>query len=232
MTQTARSYERLEADSVRRTLEQLHRRIGERFPDRGLTALAGELVELAGDVAKGADAARDRLRFVRWGARALTVVVLVAMLALLWLALRDARGPQNLEWVPLVESAINDVVFAALALFFLHTLPKRVERGHLLDLLHRLRSIAHVIDMHQLTKDPAQYDDAPTGAPVRGDLTPFEMQRYLDYCSELLSLVGKVAALCAEESQDPVILETVGTIETLTTGMSREIWQKISLLPN
>ena len=77
-----------------------------------------------------------------------------------------------------------------------------------------------------------RYDDSPTGAPVRGDLTPFEMQRYLDYCSELLSLVGKVAALCAEESQDPVILDTVSTIETLTTGMSRKIWQKISLLPN
>jgi hypothetical protein len=48
----------------------------------------------------------------------------------------------------------------------------------------------------------------------------------------MLSLVGKVAALCAEESQDSVVLDTVSTIETLTTGMSRKIWQKISLLPD
>ena len=56
------------------------------------------------------------------------------------------------------------------------------------------------------------------------------MEHYLDYCSELLSLVGKAAALCAEESRDTVVLDTVSTIESLTVGMSRKIWQKISLL--
>ena len=29
-----------------------------------------------------------------------------------------------------------------------------------------------------------------------------------------------------------VVLDTVSTIETLTTAMSRKIWQKISLLPS
>ncbi len=58
-----------------------------------------------------------------------------------------------------------------------------------------------------------------------------EVERYLDYCSEMLSLVGKTAALCAEESRDNVVLETVSRIETLTVGLSRKIWQKISNLP-
>ena len=58
-----------------------------------------------------------------------------------------------------------------------------------------------------------------------------QVERYLDYCSEMLSLVGKTAALCAEESRDSLILETVSTIETLTVGLSRKIWQKISNLP-
>jgi len=47
----------------------------------------------------------------------------------------------------------------------------------------------------------------------------------------MLSLIGKVAALCAEESRDSLVLTTVSDLETLTTGMSRKIWQKISLLP-
>jgi len=67
---------------------------------------------------------------------------------------------------------------------------------------------------------------------VAVDLTRAEMQHYLGYCSELLALVGKVAALCAEDSQDGLILETVSDIENLTNGMSRKIWQKISLLPD
>ena len=62
-------------------------------------------------------------------------------------------------------------------------------------------------------------------------MTRDQVERYLDYCSEMLSLVGKTAALCAEESRDSVVLETVSTVENLTVGMSRKIWQKISNLP-
>jgi hypothetical protein len=75
-------------------------------------------------------------------------------------------------------------------------------------------------------------DFVSTSASPELDLDRAGMEHYLDYCSELLSLIGKVAALCAEESRDPVVLETVSTVETLTTGMSRKIWQKISLLPD
>ena len=47
----------------------------------------------------------------------------------------------------------------------------------------------------------------------------------------MLSLVAKTAALCAEHSTDSVVLDTVRSIESLTTDMSVKIWQKISLLP-
>jgi hypothetical protein len=57
------------------------------------------------------------------------------------------------------------------------------------------------------------------------------LHRYLDYCSEMLSLTAKTAALCAEHSTDSVVLETISDIETLTTDLSNKIWQKISLLP-
>lgn len=43
-------------------------------------------------------------------------------------------------------------------------------------------------------------------------------------------MTSKAAALCAEESTDALVLDTVSEIENLTTGMSRKIWQKISLL--
>ena len=32
--------------------------------------------------------------------------------------------------------------------------------------------------------------------------------------------------------EDALVLDTISTIETMTTGMSGKIWQKISLLPN
>ena len=54
------------------------------------------------------------------------------------------------------ETAISDLVYASIAIFFLWALPERLQRSKLLNLLHQLRSTAHVIDMHQLTKDPEQ----------------------------------------------------------------------------
>ncbi|NJO92697.1 MAG: hypothetical protein HC831_29815, partial [Chloroflexia bacterium] len=61
-------------------------------------------------------------------------------------------------------------------------------------------------------------------------LSKFELQRYLDYCSEALSLVGKVAALYAQSLPNEGVVRTVNEIELLSTGFSRKIWQKLIIL--
>jgi len=61
-------------------------------------------------------------------------------------------------------------------------------------------------------------------------MTPFELSRYLDYCSELLSLTGIIAALYAQNSEDSVLVDAVSDIEQLTNGISRKIWQKLMIL--
>ena len=61
-------------------------------------------------------------------------------------------------------------------------------------------------------------------------MTAFELVRYLDYCSEMLSLVAKVGALYAQDVRDPVVIELVSDLEATTSDMSREIWQKIQLI--
>jgi len=232
-----RPFQRLDAASVEHTVARLGQRIQARFPGRGLARLAGELELLTVEVRDSAADTRARVRRTRLLARLLILVIVAATLVAFALAIRDATtdGPHHsFEWLPLIESSINDLVFAAIAIFFLLGLPNRIERGHTLTLLHRLRSMAHIIDMHQLTKDPERARSSyivTTSSPTVG-LDSRQMEHYLDYCSEMLSLVGKVAALCAEESQDSVVLDTVSTIETLTSGMARKIWQKISLLPD
>lgn len=229
--------DRLEADPVLATLAQLRARIGARFPERGLYSVSGELVELAERVAQSSVQNRNRLHVVRIVSRVVIVVVAALTLVALGFAVRSAamEGPEHdVEWLSLVESGVNDLVFAAVAIWFLYTVPERLRRSETLALLHELRSLAHIIDMHQLNKDPERLRASftPTAVSPAMDLSSEELEHYLDYCSELLSLIGKVAALCAEESRDPLVLDTVSTIETLTTGMSRKIWQKISLLPD
>jgi len=134
--------------------------------------------------------------------------------------------------VQVLESAINDVVLIGAALFFLFSVEQRVKRRRTLSALHELRSLAHVIDMHQLTKDPERLltqwqstESSPTNT-----MTAFELNRYLDYCSEMLSLIGKIAALYVQNFDDAVALDAVNEIEALATGLSRKIWQKRIIL--
>ena len=118
------------------------------------------------------------------------------------------------------------------AVFFLISLETRLKRNRSLRDLHVFRSIAHVIDMHQLTKDPssALASDYATASSPQRTMTPFELTRYLDYCSEMLSLTSKLAAVYAQNLPDPVVIDAVYDIESLTTDLSQKIWQKITIL--
>jgi hypothetical protein len=90
----------------------------------------------------------------------------------------------------------------------------------------------HVIDMHQLTKDPstaATISGATPSSPKRA-MTPFELTRYLDYCSEMLSLAAKVAALYAQSTKDPVVIDAASDLQQITSNLSSKVWQKINIV--
>jgi len=98
--------------------------------------------------------------------------------------------------------------------------------------LHGLRSLIHVIDMHQLTKDPATLSAnfKPTAHSPARITNAADLARYLDYCSEMLSITGKIAALFAQSVNDDVVIDGVNDIENLSSNLSRKIWQKITLI--
>ncbi len=196
--------------------------------------MAAQLVAVASDVERAA--ARTLpvrvLRVIGLAVIALLVVVSAVSLIAVVAQLIATQG-SALDWLSALETVINDVVYAGIAVIFLWVLPAHLERSRILGELHRLRSLAHVIDMHQLTKDPERFADAfrPTPRTVQVGLSPIDMATYLDYCSELLSLVAKTAAVYAERTTDPAVLATISDIENLTNGMARKIWQKLGLLP-
>jgi hypothetical protein len=214
------------------TIEKLQRRIEERFRDSGLAAVCGELCATA-------HASRPRIEriarpnLILRGAVALVVVLMFAVLVYT-VSLMDLRirTLDAAELVQVAEAAINDLVLVGAAIFFLVTVETRMKRARTLEALDELRAIAHVIDMHQLTKDPGRYGAGVilTDSSPKQPMSSFELMRYLDYCSEMLSLTGKVAALYAQSFRDPVALAAVNEIEGLTTGLSRKIWQKIMIL--
>ena len=138
------------------------------------------------------------------------------------------------DFVQGIEASLNTLLLAGLGFLALARSEERIKRKRVFIELHTLRSLIHVVDMHQLTKDPAALSDRfkPTlNSPIR--ITNREdLARYLDYCSEMLSLTGKLAALFAQSVNDEVVIEAVNDIEELGSNLSRKIWQKITLIEN
>lgn len=222
----------LDAGSIATTIERLCQRVEVRFPGSGLAGVCRELDAIAERAAETSAWIGRPILPLRIAVGFLVALIL-AGLGMTMAALRAPALPLTLgELVQAIEAGVNDLVFVAVAVFFLLTLETRLKRRRALRAIHELRSIAHVIDMHQLTKDPEWVLDRgrETGVLPPRTMDRFELSRYLDYCSEALSLTGKVAALYMKDFDDPVALQAVNEVEALTTGLSRKIWQKLSIL--
>ncbi len=222
----------LDPEKVVETAETLQRRIRERFPERHLPGFASEVVETARQ-------AVERTAWIRKPILPLRVGVWLFVTALLLLggiSFRESLFQLSASDIDLsvqtFEALLSSLVFAGAAVIFLLTLEHRVKRKRALRALHELRGLAHVIDMHQLTKDPKTpaltiFD---TASSPKLELSPYELSRYLDYCSELLALVSKISALYAHDFDDPVILAGVDGLQRLIDGLSQKIWHKMSLI--
>jgi len=229
------AYRYLDSIHILDTLDRLIQRIEERFPQAGLLKVTREFRTLAHEcVVEAGNISRPNW-YVRT-ATILLVALIVAAAVVLGVRIWETASPDSVdtfaEIVTAIEAAVNDIVFLGIAIFFVATIETRLKRSRALKQLHQLRSIAHVVDMHQLTKDPERVlarDSSTPSSPVR-TMTPAELARYLDYCSEILSLTSKVAALFVQHFDDPVVLAAVTEVENLSTDMSRNVWQKISLL--
>ncbi len=224
----------LDPDKIVATIVHLHDRIQERFPNSGLSAVCIHLKDIGAN-------AKDRAEWIGRPIYWLRLLVFLGWAVILALAVYGTW----MIFKPLVKGGrIGDVVLSQLdveinimilvggTMFFLWSLENRYKRWRALQAIHELRSVAHVIDMHQLTKDPDRMlaDSQPTSASPTFTMSRYELGRYLDYCSEMLSLTGKIAALYVQKFDDPVALAAASEVESTTTGLSGKIWQKLSIL--
>lgn len=225
---------RLKAESIVETIERLRKRIADRFPSSGLGRVCEELLEIS----------RQTQARARWIAQpivglrlAICALICICVVVVAWSSIQlrlSAEISDVSELVQTLEAGTNELILLGAGVFFLVSVERRIKRRRALSAIHELRSVAHIIDMHQLTKDPERAKGIWVGAPhsPEAGLSAFQLQRYLDYCSEMLSLTGKLAALYVENFDDEVALRAANDVETLTSGLSRKIWQKIMILNN
>jgi hypothetical protein len=225
---------RLDDRKIVETIIRLHKRIAERFPGSGLSAVC----ETLDDVAKVTAARAAELARPYWGFRLLAgLVVALGLAAQIYFALLiDWAGiiarAKPVEVAEGLDAIVNLLVLAFGGIWFVMTLEQRWKRRRVLAHLYEFRSLAHIVDMHQLTKDPTIVlggGKRTISSPERR-MSEFELSRYLDYCAEMLALIAKLAALYAERTEDREVATGVNEIEELTSNLGRKIWQKIMIV--
>ncbi|HWA01681.1 MAG TPA: hypothetical protein VG841_15340 [Caulobacterales bacterium] len=218
-------YQSLDSNRIVTTIERVKERIDERFPGSGLGKVCAELVDTARYTAQRATELAAPTWPLRAGVGALIVLGVAAQAeAIRYLHIERAEADVGL--LQSLEAAVNLLILFGGAVWFLVTLEARLKRSRALAELHKLRSLAHVVDMHQLSKDPAILMDETRGPHMKR----FDLTRYLDHCSDLLSLIGKLAALYADRMSDDAVIGAVREIEYLTTDLARKVWQKITII--
>jgi hypothetical protein len=226
-------YHTLKPERLIETQDRLAQRIARRFPDAGLCQVAAELLKMVREAAVRA----EQIRRPNW---ALRVAVVLLALGALGLALRvatalevktDLKDAKGL--LDFVETVLRACFFVGAAVLFLVSLEVRLKRRRALKALHELRAMAHVVDMHQVAKNPeGLVRGQPPGpdAPKQTTKTPEDLNRYLNYCNELLSIISKVAALYVQDFPDVPTVAAADQVENLCSGLSQRIWQKIMVL--
>lgn len=235
VTPTAPKYRSLQPSRIVETADQLTRRIGERFPHSSLIAVSKELRQVADEALARTELIRSPNYLIRGGVAGL-ILLLVIILTTVGRSV-NWQTEQNSElflfehFIQSLEASLGSLVFLGAAIAFLVSVERRWKRERLLEALRELRALAHVVDMHQLTKDPQSLTQGrPTQSSPQRTMTTFELGRYLDYCTEMLSIIGKVAAIYVQEFPDPAAVEAADELTRLTTDLTRNIWQKIMII--
>lgn len=225
----AKQFRSLNPDQIVATVERLSSQVETAFPGAGLTAVCKDLLS----VSRLAKERAAKIRAPHYGLRLASVLLILLVIGILLVTVVTIK-PKGEELtrsglVQLLEAGTNEIILIGAAILFFATLETRIKRRRALRAIHELRSLAHIIDMHQLAKDPVSLVHRSDGIPP-DRLTPEQLLLYLDFSSEMLSLCGKLAALYIQDFPDPGAVAAVDEIESLTNGLTRKIWQKMTMI--
>jgi hypothetical protein len=231
MDETVAKYRRLDSQEIMRTVKALNVRIEGRFPQSGLGKISAELLRVAEENVARVQWIQKPNLLLRCAAGLLSLGMII-MVGGLVMHIHQFQMNDYTNFIQALDASIGSVVFIGAAILFLVSWENRLKRDRALKAVHELRAMAHIVDMHQLTKDPENYFGRATrpASPPKREMTPFELNRYFDYCNDSLALISKIAALYVQGFQDPVLLDAVDDVEDLTSSLSRKIWQKINML--
>jgi len=192
------------------------------FPTSHLAAVAQDVQAVTREAVARAETIRRPNLFLRAG---LVAVLLALAGAVVQQLLSQPLG----DILQFLKDTQGVGLYAFALLIFLVTLEVRLKRRKAIQAVHELRSLAHIIDMHQLAKDP-QIERFREKKDEPGDLALERRKAYLHACTALLALVSKVGQLYVDHFPDAVATAAVNDFEEVANGLAMKIWSKLLTL--
>jgi len=225
-------YTKLDSHKVIQYQQILSKRIEERFPDSGLFKVSKEVLMVSEKAKASSIKIGEPNVLLRFFVGFVIFILAIGIIEVFLSFNFQIKSLGFSEFVQMLEAGLNNVVLIVAGVIFLTTIENKIQRNRVTKLMNELRALAHIIDMHQLTKDPEGILNKSHRTPSQPqeDMTAFELNRYYDFCSEMLSIISKIAALYVQRYGDPVVAQKGNEIEDLITGLCRKIWQKTILL--
>jgi len=222
-------YKELNIEKIIEAINLLALRIKDRFPDANLLIVCNELKELASKSKINIYQLNKPYIFIRISFYLLIIIAIASILYTFSLLKIETSIFTFQNFITVSEAFLNEIAMIGVSVYFLYKFEDMIKQKKILTALQELRTIAHIIDMHQLTKDPTNVLVERTKHSPKRELTKDQLSRYLDYCSEMLSLTSKVAAIYGFNNRDEMVLNTINNIEMLSSSLSSKMWQKIEL---
>jgi hypothetical protein len=215
----------LDADEIMATLTAIGHRIGAEFPSSDLVQSHADLMQLTRQTRANVANVRRTPWFIRL-AFIVAVIVLLILLSLLGKIILGVRATDELsDLMQGLDSAIvtGNVFTSGIAVYIL-SLDTQLRRKRGLVALNEIRDTAHAIDMQEIV----QSSNRAANSKFSGNASyaNFDACGYLDCCSDMLSICGKLAALYSQAMHDNFIVDTVANIERLTAELSHKMWRR------
>ena len=225
-------YREIDPEKLVQTARKLSEGVSNEFPGSGLAALADEVAALSRETVCRVTFFVRPNWLLRIGVGFLVLLGVIGPF-LFYRLIRFSEEVKSLsEFMEATDAGLHMLLVLGGGVAFLITFESRIRRNRALAAIAEFRSLAHLIDLHQINKDPG-IDSKPLADGVqdrRAVKSDEELGRYLDCCCDLLSVVGKLAAFYAQYLRDRVVLDAVNEIEHLTNQLSSKLWLKILIV--
>ena len=228
----------LQAEKIEKAIDDLEQGIKEILPGRKIVDVCQDLKEVIYEAKKKSlrnkTQSFTRNKFVKLFFIAALILLATSFITLGLSYLLNFLG-SNIgleEGLQLTDTAITLLLPSIAYIFYRLKDNIKTYRSEVLQDLHKLRMLSHIIDVKQLNKTPEWLDWKEQQSNYGRKLDRPEKAFYLEFCSQMQSLIGKIAVLYIRDVNDPALITAVNEIETLTTGLSRKTWQKLMLMQN